>query len=265
MGNTVVLKPSDKTPAVGQLLAELFQAALDEHGAPRGVVNLVQGGADVARRLVTSDGLDGIAFTGSWPVGRQILQANLDRPGRIVALEMGGNNGVLVMPDADLRQAAIEIVRGAFVTTGQRCTCGRRLIVHRDVADRLIPAVLKAAASLVIGPPRGELPVFMGPLIDDAARQRVLDFQSAAADRGAQVLMQASPVAHPGAGRLHQPLGAAGSNASCPRTATSPAATWKSSARCCASPWWTATRKASSRSTPRATAWPPACSPKTPP
>ena len=105
---------------------------------------------------------------------------------------MGGNNGVLVMPDADLRQAAIEIARGAFVTTGQRCTCGRRLIVHEAVADKLIPAILKAAGAMVIGPPRSEAPVFMGPIIDDNARDAVLGFQSRAAERGGEVLMQAS-------------------------------------------------------------------------
>jgi succinylglutamic semialdehyde dehydrogenase len=192
MGNTVVLKPSDKAPAVGQLLIELMQQALDNAGAPKGVVNLVQGKADVAQALVNHEGVDGIAFTGSWPVGRKILQSNLDRPGRIIALEMGGNNGVLVMPDADLKQAAIEIARGAFVTTGQRCTCGRRLIVHKDVAGTLIPAILKIAASMVIGPPRGEAPVFMGPIIDDAARDAVLKFQATAAERGGDILMQAT-------------------------------------------------------------------------
>lgn len=191
-GNTVVLKPSDKAPAVGQLIIELFQQALDEAGAPKGVVNLVQGKADVAQRLVNHEGVDGIAFTGSWPVGRKILESNLDRPGRIIALEMGGNNGVLVMPDADLKQAAIEIARGAFVTTGQRCTCGRRLIVHEAVAGKLIPAILKAAASMVIGPPRSEAPVFMGPIIDDHARDAVLDFQTRAAQRGGEILMQAT-------------------------------------------------------------------------
>ncbi len=191
-GNTVVLKPSDKVPAVGQLIIELFQRALDDAGAPKGVVNLVQGKADVAQKLVNHDGVDGILFTGSWPVGRKILESNLDRPGRIVALEMGGNNGVLVMPDADLKQAAIEIARGAFVTTGQRCTCGRRLIVHEAVADKLIPAILKAAGAMVIGPPRSEAPVFMGPIIDDHARDAVLDYQTRAAERGGEVLMQAS-------------------------------------------------------------------------
>jgi succinylglutamic semialdehyde dehydrogenase len=195
MGNTVVLKPSDKTPAVGQLLGELFQQALDEEGfTGLGVVNVVQGATPSARALSSHDGIDGVLFTGSWPVGRSILQANLDRPGRILALEMGGSNGAVVMPDADLRQAAIEIARCAFNTTGQRCTSTRRAIIHRDVADKLIPAICKAATNLVIGDPRSQHSVFMGPIIRENARTAVFDFQSALARAGGEVLVQSTPL-----------------------------------------------------------------------
>ena len=189
-GNTVIFKPSDKTPAVGQALAELLDQALREEKAPPGVVNLVQGDAANASALVNHEGLDGILFTGSWPVGRRIIEANLDRPGRIVALELGGNNPAVVMPDADLRQAAIEIARCAFNTTGQRCTSTRRLIVHKDVADPLIAAICKAGAGMIVGDPRGETPVFMGPLVTGEARQAALNFQSRAARAGGEVLME---------------------------------------------------------------------------
>lgn len=200
MGNTVVLKPSDKTPAVGQLVIELFKEAMDAEGAPRGVVNLVQGGADVARKLVSHDGLDGILFTGSWPVGRAIMHANLDRPGRILALEMGGNNAAVVMPDADLKQAAIECVRSAFVTTGQRCTCTRRVVVHEAVAERFIAAVCKAASNLIVGDPRAMHPVFMGPIISEAARTAVLEFQAQAGKNGGEVLVQSTAMEVEGGG-----------------------------------------------------------------
>ncbi len=200
MGNTAVLKPSDKAPAVGQLLIELFQEALAAEGAPVGVVNLVQGGVDVAKRLIGHDGLDGILFTGSWPVGRAIMEANLDRPGRILALEMGGNNAAVVMPHADLKQAAIEVVRSAFITTGQRCTCTRRLIVHESIADRFIAAVCKAASNLIVGEPRAGHPVFMGPLISEGARKAVLDFQKEAGRGGGEVLVEATPVEMVGGG-----------------------------------------------------------------
>ncbi len=193
MGNTVVLKPSDKAPAVGQLLGELFQEALDAEGfGGMGIVNVVQGAADVASSLVGHPDIDGILFTGSWPVGRRILEANLDRPGRIVALEMGGNNVAVVMPDADLRQAAIEIARCAFNTTGQRCTCTRRAVIHEAVADRLIPAICKAASQMIVGDPRAAHPVFMGPIIRDEARQAVLGWQAELASAGAEVLVQST-------------------------------------------------------------------------
>ncbi|HZW09109.1 MAG TPA: aldehyde dehydrogenase family protein [Phycisphaerales bacterium] len=200
MGNTVVLKPSDKTPAVGQLLAELLEEALGHAGAPTGTVNLVQGGADVATRLTTHTDIDGILFTGSWPVGRKILEANLDYPGRIIALEMGGNNAAVVMPDCDLRQAVIECARSAFVTTGQRCTCTRRIIVHRAIADRFIAALCKVASNLIIGDPKAEHPVFMGPIISDAARQGVLDAQGAFARAGGEALVESTAVDMTGGG-----------------------------------------------------------------
>jgi succinylglutamic semialdehyde dehydrogenase len=192
MGNTVVLKPSDKAPAVGQLLGELLDEALKAEGAPAGVVNVVQGGADIASALVSHDRMDGILFTGSWPVGRRILETNLDRPGRIIALEMGGNNAAVVMADADLKQAAIECVRSAFVSTGQRCTCTRRVIVHQAVADRFVSALCKAASNLILGDPRAEHPVFMGPIVSEASRNAVLEFQARAARAGAEVLVPAT-------------------------------------------------------------------------
>lgn len=200
MGNTVVLKPSDKTPASGQMLIEMLQEALDEAGAPAGVVNLVQGGADIARVLVAHDDLDGILFTGSWPVGRAIMEANLDRPGRILALEMGGNNAAVVMPDADLKQAVIECVRSGFVTTGQRCTCTRRVIVHEAVAERFIGAFCRAASNLITGDPRASHPVFMGPIISEGAREAVWRYQQGAAKGGAEVLVRSTAVEAPGGG-----------------------------------------------------------------
>ncbi len=199
MGNTIVFKPSDKAMAVGQQLAEWFDDALRAEGVNiPGVINLVQGGADVAAALSTNPELDAIAFTGSWPVGKKILQANLDRPGRIIALELGGSNPAVFMPDCDLRLAAIELARSAFATTGQRCTCTRRALIHRDIADRLISAVCKMASTLSVGPPRATHPVFIGPLNNERARADVLDFQSRAQAAGAEVLVRGSAMDTPG-------------------------------------------------------------------
>ena len=192
MGNTIVFKPSDKTPAVGQFLGELLHEALDAEGSPPGVVNVVHGGVGPASKLVTHEGIDGILFTGSWAVGRKILEANLDHPGRIIALEMGGNNPAIIMPDADLRQAAIECVRSAFVSSGQRCTCTRRIIVHESVADRFIGAVVKATRALTTGAPHSDPPVFMGPMVTADARDSVLEFQKRAVAQGAEILVEAT-------------------------------------------------------------------------
>ena len=189
-GNTIVFKPSDRTPAVGQLLAEIAEAA----ELPPGVFNLVQGGADPASRLVADPGVDGILFTGSWPVGRRILEANLDSPGRIVALELGGSNPSVIMPDADLRQAVVECARAAFATTGQRCTCTRRIVLHADIADAFIEVFCKVASTIVVGPGDSTGPVFMGPLISADAVDSVLAFQDDLHERGGRVLVQSTRI-----------------------------------------------------------------------
>lgn len=214
MGNTIVFKPSDKTPAVGQAIAELFLAALESVGAPAGVFNLVQGRADVASALVTSRDIDGVLFTGSWPVGRRILEANLDQPGKIVALEMGGNNPAVIMPDADLKQAAIECARAAFITTGQRCTCTRRILVHKDIAGPFATLLAKLSSNMIVGDPKGigggsrNQPVFMGPLISAEARDQAIDFQSKLARAGEgnpQPILEMTAVDHPSGGHYVSP------------------------------------------------------------
>jgi succinylglutamic semialdehyde dehydrogenase len=191
-GNTIVFKPSDKSPAVGQMLTEMFHEALESQGAPKGVVNLVHGAVDESIALCGSPDVDGVLFTGSWAAGRAITEANLDQPGKIIALEMGGNNPAIVMPDADLYQAVVEITRCAFNTTGQRCTSTRRLIVHRDVAEKVTTAILKAASNLIVGDPRSDIPVFMGPIISEAALDSVLRFQEQIASAGGRVLMEST-------------------------------------------------------------------------
>ncbi len=186
-GNTVIFKPSEKTPAVGALMAEL----MDEAGVPRGVFNMVQGRGDAAAALVAHADVEGVLFTGSWPVGRRIMEANLDRPGRMVALEMGGSNAAIVMDDADLRQAVIECVRCAFISTGQRCTCTRRIIVHQAIADRFITAFVECVRTLTVAPGDAEPAPFMGPLVSREARDATIAFQNECSARGERVLLAA--------------------------------------------------------------------------
>jgi succinylglutamic semialdehyde dehydrogenase len=188
-GNTIVFKPSEKAASVGQLLAELAHEA----GFPAGVFNVVQGGGAIAARLATHPEVDGVLFTGSFPVGRRILEANLDTPGRLIALEMGGSNPAVVTAKADLRRAAIECVRAAFATTGQRCTCTRRVIVEDSVADRFVPMVLRLASTLVVAAADDGVPAFMGPLVTNEARDAVLRAQARFASEG-RLLLEASPL-----------------------------------------------------------------------
>ncbi len=194
MGNTVVFKPSEKTPAVGALLGEIARDA----GLPDGVFSVVQGGAATAAQLVGHDRIDGVLFTGSWPVGRSITQANVERPGRMLALEMGGMSAAIICEDAHLKQAVLECVRSAFATTGQRCTCTRRVIVHRSVAPRVIRAIGTMASTLLAGEGDSTDPVFMGPLVSEEARERVLRMQAALAKAGAQILVPAMKLDRPG-------------------------------------------------------------------
>ena len=189
LGNTIVFKPSEKGASVGQLMAELA----DEAGFPAGVFNVVQGGGAIASRLAVHPDVDGVLFTGSFPVGRRILEANLDTPGRLIALEMGGSNPAVVTAKADLRRAAIECVRAGYATTGQRCTCTRRIIVEESVADRFIPMFLKLASNLMIAAADDGVPAFMGPLVTAEARDAVIRAQHAIAQRG-RLLLEASPL-----------------------------------------------------------------------
>ncbi len=186
-GNTVVFKPSERAPAVGQFIGELAEEA----GLPAGVFNVVQGGGAVAAMLASHREIDGVLFTGSWAVGRRILEANLDSPGRMLALEMGGSNASIVLDDCHMKQAVIECARSSFATAGQRCSCTRRIIVQRGVAREFIASICKAAASLTIGDGDSAEPVFMGPLISEAACNAALSFQSRRIAKGARVHLEA--------------------------------------------------------------------------
>ena len=186
MGNTIVFKPSEKTPAVGQWIAAIAEAA----GFPRGVFNVVQGGVETAKRLTSHADIDGVMLTGSWRAGRAVLEANLDRPGRIVALEMGGSNPAIVWQDADIRAAVLECVRSGYATTGQRCTCTRRMIVHRSIADQFVTAFTKVASTMIIAPGNAPEPNFMGPLVDQHSVDAYFNRQTTIRNNGGRVLLE---------------------------------------------------------------------------
>jgi acyl-CoA reductase-like NAD-dependent aldehyde dehydrogenase len=182
-GNTVVIKPGeDASISTYNMVECLIQA-----GLPPGVVNIVTGyGPSAGQPLVEHPDVPVISFTGSGEVGRLVYELGARR-GKRVSLEMGGKNPLIVMPDADLDLALEGIVWAAFGTTGQRCTATSRLIVHRDVADRLVEAIVDRATRLQIG--NGLDPTTeMGPLVNEDQLQRVLGYIEVGRQEGAQLL-----------------------------------------------------------------------------
>lgn len=183
-GNTVVFKPSDKTPAVGQWMAEAYAAA----DFPPGVFNLVQGQVEVGKRLVAHEEVDGILFTGSYEVGLRIKQDTLTHFRKILALEMGGKNATVVWEDADLKKAIYETLVGSFMSAGQRCSCTSRIILHPKIKDAFVEQFYAAAKKLKIGHWRDD--VFMGPLISADSVEKFIRFQEIAKREGAESLMR---------------------------------------------------------------------------
>ncbi|HWK35109.1 succinylglutamate-semialdehyde dehydrogenase [Sphingomonas sp.] len=162
-GNAVVFKPSEKTPASAEFLVECYHAA----GVPEGCVRLLIGGADEGRALAGHDGIDGLLFTGSARTGIALNRTFADKPEKILALEMGGNNPILVWDTPDLHSAAVLVVQSAFTSAGQRCTAGRRLIVDQKLAEPLLVEINKIVDRLIVGEPHADPQPFMGPVIDN--------------------------------------------------------------------------------------------------
>jgi acyl-CoA reductase-like NAD-dependent aldehyde dehydrogenase/4-aminobutyrate aminotransferase-like enzyme/GNAT superfamily N-acetyltransferase len=167
-GNTVVIKPSDITPLCGQRYAEAAHAAK----LPPGILNVVVGDGTVGAAMVQAKDLRGLCFTGSWTVGRRILEAAVDRPELLVALEMGGKNACVVLDDCSLRQAVHEVVVGGYLSAGQRCTGTERVLVHRRIADRFIDALRTCVKQLRFGHP-DDASVFAGPVATHGALTKV--------------------------------------------------------------------------------------------
>jgi succinylglutamic semialdehyde dehydrogenase len=194
-GNTVVFKPSELTPAVGQWLA----AAWAQAGLPPGVVNLVHGGRETGVALVQEPQLDGLLFTGSSQAGLRFHQQFAATPQKILALEMGGNNPLVVSQVDDLDAAVYQVILSAYLSAGQRCTCARRLIVIENrSADDLLEQLTRRAAALSVGWYDQEPEPFMGSLISRRAGEQVLAFWQRLVATGGQPLLVPQPLAgHP--------------------------------------------------------------------
>lgn len=183
-GNTVVFKPSEKAPMVGQIMAECFEEA----GLPRGVFNLVQGQGEVGRRLCVHEDVDGVLFTGSYEVGTRIKQDTLQQHWKLLALEMGGKNPAIVWSDANLELAIQETLIGAYITAGQRCSATSRIIVQNKNLEEFVEKFHQRAKAFVIGHPLDN--PFMGPLIESSAVDRYMKFLGIALREGCEIVMR---------------------------------------------------------------------------
>jgi len=168
-GNAVVFKPSEKTPATGEFLVHCFHEAK----IPHGVVRLLIGGPDQGRALAGHPGIDGLLFTGSARAGLSLHRQFAETPQKILALELGGNNPLVVWGAKDVESAAVIVVQSAYLSAGQRCTAARRLIVEDGKEEPLLDAVRTLIGRLIVGEPFADPQPFMGPLIDNAAADHV--------------------------------------------------------------------------------------------
>jgi acyl-CoA reductase-like NAD-dependent aldehyde dehydrogenase len=181
-GNGVVIKPSEHAPAC----CEAFVAACIEAGVPADLVQVVHGFAEPAAALAVHPGVQAISFTGSVPTGRKVAAAAMETGPRLVSLELGGKNAMVVRPDADLDLAVDGAIFGAFGTSGQRCTSTSRLIAHPDVAGELLDRIVKRAGELRLGDPQ-DPGVDVGPVINAASAERIAGMVAAAVDEGATI------------------------------------------------------------------------------
>ncbi|ASI89173.1 succinylglutamate-semialdehyde dehydrogenase [Vibrio mediterranei] len=188
-GNTVVFKPSEQTPLVGELAMKLWE----EVGLPSGVINLVQGGKETGIALADSKGIDGVLFTGSANTGHILHRQFAGQPGKMLALEMGGNNPLVISEDfGDIDAAVYTILQSAYISAGQRCTCARRLYVpFGQKGDQLVERLVSAIGKIRIDEPFAEPAPFMGPQISEQAADHIIAAQAELLKLGGKSLVEA--------------------------------------------------------------------------
>jgi len=186
-GNTIVFKPSDLTPVVAEKVIELWQQA----GLPAGVLNMVQGEVETGKALAAHKGLDGLFFTGSSRTGRLLHEQFAGHPGKILALEMGGNNPLIVKDAADTKAVVHDIIQSAFVTSGQRCTCARRLFIQQgEAGDAIVNKLIEATNNIQVGMYDAETQPFMGAMVSQHAASLMVKAQQELVTLGARPLVE---------------------------------------------------------------------------
>jgi len=182
-GNTIVFKPSELTPKFGELMIACWEQA----GIPAGVVNLIQGARDTGEALVNAVDINGVLFTGSSKTGHAIHKSLAGQPDKMLALEMGGNNALILDHVADMDAGVYTIIQSAFISAGQRCTCARRLIIVKSATnEKLIQKLVEATATIKIG---SDDSCFIGPVVSNAAADGAMAFQDQLLSAGATPLL----------------------------------------------------------------------------
>ena len=174
-GNTVLFKPSELTPKVAEYMLQLWQQA----GLPAGVINLLQGEIATGKAIAAHPGIDGLFFTGSSNTGHYLHQQFAGQPGKILALEMGGNNPLIINNVANVKAAVHDIIQSAFISSGQRCTCARRLFIKRDAnGDAILAALVSATKAIKVGMPFADEQPFYASMISAKAAAGMVKAQA---------------------------------------------------------------------------------------
>ncbi len=187
-GNTVLFKPSEKASAVGDWIVRAWQST----AAPQGVLEGIHGAVDQARWAVSAPATAGVLFTGSYAAGKQLHQQLAGRPECLLALEMGGNNPMVVDRIKSRHAAIAMVIQSAYITSGQRCTCARRLIVvkHPENAG-FLEELSRSVAKIHVGNPLADRQPFMGTLVSSQAAKSIVAAQEELRAHGAAVLNEA--------------------------------------------------------------------------
>lgn len=197
LGNTVVYKPSEHTPLVGQVLSE----AIHHAGIPKGVFNMIQGEKETAKRILKHHDVSTVYFNGTFETATRISEYIADDYWKTLIMGTGGKNAAVVMSDVDVDRTVTELVYGSFISTGQRSNGIRRIFVEDKIADEFISKFHTKSKTLKVGHPLDEYTgtkPFMGPLISDNAMQNYLRLQGIAQREGAETLMRGKDIEVPG-------------------------------------------------------------------
>ncbi|WP_236443897.1 succinylglutamate-semialdehyde dehydrogenase [Pseudomonas syringae] len=186
-GNSVLFKPSELTPKVAELTVKCWIEA----GLPSGVLNLLQGDRETGIALAANPGIDGLFFTGSSRTGNALHQQFAGRPDKILALEMGGNNPLVIDQVQDVDAAVYTVIQSAFISAGQRCTCARRLLVPQgDWGDAFLARLVAVSETIEVGSFDQQPAPFMGSVISLDAALGLLDAQRVLLAKGAVSLLE---------------------------------------------------------------------------